>query len=249
MLASVILFLGGTAIGSFLNVLALRYEDGGKIFRQDILTGRSRCPYCKKILRWYELIPLLSFLFQLGRCRRCGKALGWQYPIVEIAGGLIFALTPLYLPNAPIWIAILLTLLLITLVDLRLLVIPDQLNVLLALLAIGLFIKDFSGPILINHLLGAVVGFLIIGLLVLGSRGRGMGIGDWKFVAALGLLFGWPKILILLALAFVAGGVAGAVILLLRIKKLKDAIPFGPFLALASLLTIIFGDVIIRLYL
>ncbi len=249
MLVSVILFLGGTAAGSFLNVLALRYEDGGKIFRPDILTGRSHCPYCKKTLRWYELIPLLSFLLQLGRCRSCGKALSWQYPIVEIAGGFILALTPIYLTSAPIWVLILLTLLLITLIDLRLSVIPDQLNVLMVLLAVGLLIRDFSWPVLVNHLLGAFVGFLAIGVLVLASKGRGIGVGDWKLVAALGLLFGWPKVLVLLAQAFVAGGIAGAVILLVGAKKLKDAIPFGPFLALASVLTLIFGDTIIRLYL
>lgn len=235
-------------MGSFLNVLALRYEDGGKIFRRDILTGRSHCPHCGEALHWYELIPLVSFLLQLGRCRHCGKGLSWQYPLVEILGGLIFVLVPMIFFAPFIWILIFLTLLLITLIDLRLSVIPDQLNVFLAVLAAGSLLHDLSVGHLLNHSLGVVVGFCAIGLLVAGSRGRWMGHGDWKFVTALGLLFGWPHILILLGTAFVLGGVAGAIILVLRLKKLKDAIPFGPFLAAASVLVMIFGDVIINFY-
>lgn len=249
MLMTLFLFIFGTAAGSFLNVLATRYEDGGKIFRYDILTGRSRCSYCKETLRWFELIPVFSFLFQLGRCRHCGAGLSWQYPISEIFSGLIFALTPIYFQMAPIWILIFLCLLLIALIDLRLSIIPDQLNIFLALLATGLLIQNFSWGNLINHALGAVAGFAVIGLIVLGSRGRGMGVGDWKLAAALGFMFGWPRILILLAGAFVIGGITGAIILSLRLKKLRDAIPFGPFLAIAALLVLIFGDQIIRLYL
>lgn len=245
----IFLFLFGAATGSFLNVLALRYEDGGKIFRRDILTGRSHCPHCGEGLSWYELIPLVSFLLQLGRCRHCGKGLSWQYPIVEILGGLIVLGAAIYLPVAPIWALVLLTLLLITLIDFRLSIIPDQLNWFLAVLAVGLLLSDLSVGNLLNHALGSLVGFLAIGLLVVGSRGRWMGHGDWKFVVALGLLFGWPHILILLGTAFVLGGFAGAIILILRLKNLKDAIPFGPFLALGALLTIIFGDAIIRTYL
>ncbi len=244
------LFYLGTAVGSFLNVLAVRYKAGKRIFTKDILTGRSACPHCHKTLRWFELIPFFSFILQLGRCRRCGKLLSWQYPLVELAAGLIFVLTPIYLPAAPIWIFVLLTLLLITLIDLRLSVIPDQLNLFLGLLAVGLWaVKGFSWPMLGNQIIGALIGFCAIGLIIVLTKGKGMGIGDWKMAVALGLLFGWPNIIILLGLSFVLGGVVAVLILINSKKKLKDSIPFGPFLAAAALLVMIFGQTIIKLYL
>ncbi len=244
------LFIFGTAAGSFLNVLAMRYEEGGRIFRKDILTGRSRCPHCHKILRWFELVPLFSYILQLGRCRRCGKPLSWQYPAVELLGGLIFLLAALYLPAAPIWALALLTFLLITLIDLRLSVIPDQLNLFLGLLAVGLAAAGgFSAADIVSRLIGAAVGFGVFGLIVAITKGRGMGIGDWKMAVALGLLFGWPKIALLIGIAFIIGGIVAAAVLLTGARKLKDSIPFGPFLALAAVLVLIFGDLLIKLYL
>ncbi len=244
------LFVLGTAVGSFLNVLALRYREGGRVFSKDILTGRSACPHCKKNLRWFELAPFFSFVFQLGRCRRCGKRLSWQYPLVELLSALIFVLTPIYLTAAPIWVLVLLTLLLITLIDLRLSVIPDQLNLFLGLLALGLWaVKGFSWPLLANQIIGALIGFFAIGLIIVLTKGKGMGIGDWKMAVALGLLFGWPNIAILLGLSFVLGGVVAVVILIAGKKKFKDSIPFGPFLAAAALLVMLFGPAIIKLYL
>lgn len=163
---------------------------------------------------------------------------------------MIFALTPLHFLAAPIWVLALLTLLLITLIDLRLSVIPDQLNLFLGLLAIALWAANgFSWAMLANQLIGALIGFGAIGLIIILTRGKGMGVGDWKMAVALGLLFGWPKIVVLFGLAFVLGGVVAVVILIAGKKKIKDAVPFGPFLALASFLVLLFGNAIIRLYL
>lgn len=245
-----LLFLLGTATGSFLNVLAMRYEEGGRIFRKDIMTGRSHCPYCKKVLRWYELVPLFSYVLQLGKCRSCGQPLSAQYPTAELLGGLIVLLSALYLPAAPIWMFILFTFLLITLIDLRLSVIPDQLNLFLCLLAVALVsVGGFSTPDIINRLIGAAVGFGVFGIIILVTKGKGMGIGDWKMAIALGLLFGWPKIALLIGIAFILGGIAAVIILAAGKKKLRDSLPFGPFLVLASVLILIFGDLLIKIYL
>src|SRR5438876_921150 len=87
-------FLFGAVLGSFINVLSLRYDPDGRIFSKDILFGRSHCPHCKKNLSWYELIPLFSFLIQWGWCRSCRVRLSFQYPIVECISGLAVAFIP-----------------------------------------------------------------------------------------------------------------------------------------------------------
>lgn len=242
-------FILGLAAGSFLNVLALRYREGGRIFTADVISGRSHCPYCQKTLRWYELVPLFSFIIQLGRCRHCHHKITWQYPVVEILSGLTFVVLPWIVEPAPLGILIVLTLMLITLIDLRLLVIPDQLNWFLVLLGLApLFIPAFDPHLLIPKIGGALFGLVFFGLIIFLSRGRGMGLGDLKMAAALGFLFAWPSILVLVALAFILGGIWAAGVLLLGKKSMKDAVPFGPFLALAGVLVIFFGSVIINKY-
>ena len=242
------LFALGLIVGSFLNVVSLRYKAGVHLFTADVLKGRSHCFHCQKTLRWFELIPLLSFFMQFGRCRHCRHALTWQYPIVEAFVAFVFAFTPLYIQSAPLWITAILILILITLIDARLSVIPDQLNLFLLFLGfISIGINNFQdinawGP----HLIGLAFGLAFLGLIFAVSRGRAMGMGDVKMAAALGFLFAWPKIAPILMIAFILGGLWAAAVLLFKKKTLKDAIPFGPFIAFASLLVIFWGDFIIR---
>lgn len=239
-------FILGAAFGSFLNVLAMRFEEDGWLFRRDIVRGRSRCQNCRKILRWYELVPILSFALQRGKCRDCDHSLSWQYPIVEILGGLIFVQAPAYFENPAIWILIFLTFLLVTLIDLRLSIIPDQLNIFLVVLGGALAIANGDWA---NRIVGALVGFCLIGLVVRLSNDRGMGMGDWKMAFALGLILGWPKIIVALASAFVVGGLASIVLLLFGKKKIHSAIPFGPFLVAGSLIALFASEQLIKLYL
>lgn len=234
------LFLLGLAVGSFLNVVALRYKPGARLFTKDIFGGRSHCPKCQKSLRWYELVPVLSFVFQLGRCRHCHQLITWQYPVVELLSGLAFVLVPLYLQSAFIWLIVILTLILITVIDYRLSIIPDQLNWFLAFLGLA-FLS-------LNSVWGFLFGCGIFGLIILLTKGRGMGLGDLKLAAALGFLFGWPKIILIVAAAFIIGGIWAAILLLAKRKSIKDAIPFGPFLAIAAVLIMFVGDNLIRLY-
>ncbi len=142
-----ILFVFGTAVGSFLNVVILRFDPEAdpnqKLFTH--ITGRSHCMACGKILNWYELIPVLSFMVQFGRCRGCRSRLKIQYPVVEMLAGLVFVAVPYVLIplKAPIpyleiglWLIAMLTLLLISVIDLRLYIIPDGLNITLGILAV-----------------------------------------------------------------------------------------------------------------
>ncbi len=236
----ILLFLLGLGAGSFLNVLALRYKPGGWIFTRDILSGRSHCPICQKQLRWYELIPILSFAIQLGQCRHCHQRISRQYPIVEILSGLTFVLAPIYADPAPIWIFVVLTLILIALIDYRLSIIPDQLNLFLAVLGLA--------SVGLESIWGVTFGAGLFGLIILLTKRKGMGMGDLKLAAALGFLFGWPKIILIAGLAFVIGGLWAAALLLAKKKSLKDAIPFGPFLAIAAVVVIFAGDKLINFY-
>ncbi len=193
---AVILFLLGLAIGSFFNVVAVRYSPKKSFFDFQKLKGRSKCPKCLKQLKWYELIPLFSFIVQKGRCRNCGAKISFQYFFAEFIGGLIFLLpfyfySPLisysyFLASSAIWIAVFLIFLLLWLIDKRLFIIPDELNIILAILGFiliafrdkysqfdslkGSFLGSYASifglrsNIWVNHLSGALVVFLIVGI-------------------------------------------------------------------------------------
>lgn len=288
-----ILFLVGVAIGSFLNVVIWRYQPTGKIFNLSNLIGRSRCPYCQQTLRWFELIPLLSFLLQRGRCRSCSHLLSWQYPLVELASGLIFIFLPFYLSNfyhqpvqqfvffqSPhwyyglilVWVLVFLVWLIITVIDWRYFVVPDELNGLLAVLGIviclilvfnqnvlwpfqnsflrhySLVFSPFGDQVVFNRLLGAAGAAGFFALFYWLSRGRAIGFGDVKLSAALGLVLGWPDVGLAIIIAFIIGGFWGILAILSHKKTMRDRLPFAPFLGLGSVITVFFGYQIINFY-
>lgn len=266
-----ILFCLGLALGSFLHVLASRYRPDEFLLTRRTLGGRSHCPHCMKPLRWHELIPLLSFLAQRGRCRSCKARISWSYFWVELASGLIAAFVPLRIlatiaaPHpfalAGVWTAALLVLLSIAVIDLRLYLIPDELAAALGLLGIaaawltpagiggagrssfGPYASVFGlqGNIWMNHFAAAAIATLFFAALAAATRGRGMGMGDVKLAFALGLLFGWPDILAAVMLAFVIGAAVGLGLIARGAKQMKSAVPFGPFLALASAIVLFWG--------
>lgn len=287
----IILFVLGLAVGSFLNVVIFRYKPEAKVFSFNVLKGRSKCPKCDKKLEWYELIPLFSFLFQVGKCRKCKKKISWQYPVVEFLTGTVFAGIPWFLYNfynisnlsgsidlnifyllCIAWIAVFCILILITWIDRHNYIIPNELNVILSFLGIGIiFLKDsiasavlpftrsFLGhyqiilsparDILTNHLIGAFVGAGFFIFLILISKGKAMGWGDVKFAFAGGLVFGWPDIALALMISFVIGGIFGALYIVLGEKTMGDKLPFAPFLTIGMALTFLFGIQIIENYL
>lgn len=213
----------GLAVGSFLNVLIDRLPKG-----ENVLTGRSRCDHCGKSLRWFELIPLLSFLLQGGRCRRCHARLSWQYPIVELVTGIAFfyGVNPLLFSS----------LLVIFVADLKYQIIPDSMIVIGVIGVIGVLgvigENFFAG-------IGAAAFFLLLWLI---TRGKGMGLGDVKLAFLMGLLLGFPKIVVAAYLAFLTGAAVGVILILLRKKDLKSKIAFGPFLIIGAVAAILWGE-------
>lgn len=261
----VILFIFGLIVGSFLNVVALRYDGEHFVFDPKVIGGRSRCPRCEKTLQWFELIPIVSFLIQGRRCRNCKARIGFQYPLVEIISGCIFAFVPLQTfsltgPGEPfivlsaVWVFVFEILLLIAYIDLRLGIIPDELNVLLGIAGLFLiiFLDGYFGPInhslfganagsfglqsdlWTNHILAALGAFIFFALLVLVTRGKGMGLGDVKLALPLGFLFGWPDSMFLIIMAFIIGALGGIIFIITKKKTMKGTLPFAPFLAVAA---------------
>jgi prepilin signal peptidase PulO-like enzyme (type II secretory pathway) len=239
-------FVIGLFFGSFLNVVICRFPE-----MKDIFFGRSYCPKCKKTISFYDLIPLLSYLILLGRCRSCGKPISIQYPIVEIITGLLFALS-YYISGFNFllifYLPIFMLLILIFVYDLKHLEIPEVFSWLFLALAIlaGLFANIYS---LDSFLLGGLIGGGILGILVGISDERWMGSGDIKIGLGFGFLLGYPRALLFLLLSFVIGSLIGVFLILLKKGKLKSQVPFAPFLIISAIITLIYGQQLIDLYL
>jgi len=239
-------FVIGLFFGSFLNVVIYRFPG-----MKDIFIGRSYCPKCKKTIATYDLIPLFSYLILSGKCRSCGKPISIQYPLVEIITGLLFALS-YYISGFSFslifYLPIFMLLILIFSYDLKHLEIPEVFSWLFLALAIlaGLFANIYS---INNFLLGGLVGGGILGILVGISEERWMGSGDIKIGLGFGFLLGYPRALLFLFLSFIIGALWGVFLILLKKGKLKSQVPFAPFLIISALITLIFGQELIDLYL
>jgi leader peptidase (prepilin peptidase)/N-methyltransferase len=275
-----ILFVFGLVFGSFFNVVALRYDGDHFVFDAKMLGGRSHCPHCKTTLRWFELIPVLSFIALGGRCRHCKKKISFAYPLVEIITGFIFLLVPWYILSffplvsvahpmvlAALWIAAFCALLLLAYIDVLQGIMPDELTFIFGILAFvicavqsgaPLPMISFLGPYAvlfglinsfwISRMVGALFGFLFFLMLLLATRGRGMGWGDVKLALPLGLLFGWPDVLLVCAIAFVIGALTGIIAILDKKKTMKGTLPFGPFLAVGAAFVFFWGAPLIAWY-
>lgn len=274
MLEVVWTFLLGAAVGSFLNVLTSRYSE--KSGFKKALRGRSYCDVCKRTLRWYELIPVVSFIALGGRCRTCKHRIPVSYFIVELLAGLVAVLVPLKIGFtffAAIWVFAFWVLLLISVIDLRLKIIPDIPVVLVGTLGLAslvyrsVFLRadpflpltgaDFLGHYsilrfwstpLANHLLAMGAGLVLFGTVFLLTRGRAMGLGDVKLATAIGLLLMWPDIIVALITPFLIGSLVGSPMVWAKKMSFKSSFPFGPFIAFGVLLTFFFGYDIVDVY-
>lgn len=246
----IFVFLFGLAIGSFLNSVIYRLEQGGSIVRE-----RSRCPQCRHTLSWYELVPLLSFVVQRGRCRACRGHISWQYPLVEIACAILFMLAFWHLPSFYwrgelwfLWYA-LASLAVIFVVDLKQYIIPNRvLYPLIAVTAVWGWLGEryLPGVYLWWSALG-VSGFFLMLFVV--SRGTWIGFGDVKFGVFMGLFLGFPLVLVAFFLSYVTGALVSVALLLQKRASLKSQIPFGPFLIMGTLIAYFWGNEIIQWYL
>lgn len=238
-------FIFGTLIGSFLNVVAARYNTGMT------LGGRSKCFSCNKTLTWSELIPIVSFIAQRAACRRCKSKISWQYPIVEIGVGILFALILWYFPPVSLiasfttlfYLLITSLLVVITVYDAKHKIIPDSLVYTFAALALfRLFIGSdlsFVTPSLWQILAGPLLA-LPFALLWLVSRGRWMGFGDAKLTLGIGWVLGLGAGISAVILAFWIGAIISVFWMLIAFRKFKTRyeIPFGPYLILGMYLVL-----------
>ena len=229
-------------VGSFLNCVIYRLEK-----EKSFLKGRSYCPRCKHKLGFLDLVPVLSFFMLRGRCRYCKEKISWQYPMVEISTAAIFLL--IFNFQFSIFNFILACFLIVIFVyDLKHYVIPDK--VIYPAIGVALvydFLRsDFLGKSdLLISALGAAAFFLAI---VLISRGKWMGVGDIKLAFLMGLILGYPNILVALFLAFLIGAIIGVGLMVFGKKTMKSEVPFGPFLVGGTLIALFFGKEIINWY-
>jgi len=243
-LFSILIFVFGLLIGSFLNVCIYRLPQN-----QSIITPPSHCTTCNTRLKPWDLIPVISYLLSRGHCRYCNATFSPRYALVELLTASLFVwCLQIFGVSILLVKALILTsfFIVITFIDYDHQLILDK--VLLYLSGAGVAINLWTGSVnpldmLIAALLGG--GLLLIIALV---SGGGMGGGDIKFAAALGLCFGWQYLLLTLFLAFILGGVGGAFLLIVKLKSRKDFIPFGPFIALGALFTLLYGNNIITWY-
>ncbi len=238
------IFLFGLIIGSFLNCVVYRLE------KEETLAGRSYCPHCKHTLQWLDLVPVLSWLWLGGKCRFCHQAISAQYPLVEIATGVLFLVMALVATSIVelifLWY-IAATLMVIFAYDFRHYLIPDA--VLLPAIFIAVVYRLFPLASMLNYALAAAIagGFFLIIFLV--SRGAWMGFGDVKLVLLLGLLLGFPAIVTGLFLAFLFGAIIGVGSLLAGQKGMKSQMPFAPFLIVGTFVALVWGKQIMAAYL
>ena len=249
---TIIFCILGLIIGSFLNVVILRLNT------QKSFGGRSGCMSCQKKLSWYELFPVFSFLFLKGRCKGCKTKISWQYPLVELATGIIFAClflkfqdvfyssTFIFTGIIAYYAGVFSLLMVIAVYDIRHKIIPDTLAIVLGFLTfIGLFFFsgvgfNFHFPTVMELLAGPIIA-LPFALIWLVSKGTWMGLGDAKLAISLGWLLGLSRVLSGVVLAFWSGAIIGLILIALSKKHgMKSEIPFAPFLVLGAILAFLF---------
>lgn len=241
---SFIALIFGLIIGSFLNVCIYRLPR-----KESIINPGSHCPKCNRPLQVIDLIPIISFIIYRGKCRYCRQKISWQYPIVELITGLIFFLIVEKYGislKACSYLIISAIAIVAAFIDLHWQIIPNTL--VLFGLGLGIIIIIFLRPFSWSPLLGFLAGGLIMLALYIFSGGM-MGLGDVKYMALIGLYIGWPTILMVMLLSYTIGAVISLFLLLARLKKMKDAIPLGPFISLGAIITIIWGPKLLYWYL
>ncbi|MBU5214517.1 A24 family peptidase [Heyndrickxia oleronia] len=237
-------FILGLVFGSFFNVIGLRVP-----VNQSIFFPRSHCPSCKHQLRWFELIPLLSFLLLNGKCKQCKSKLSVLYPITEILTGALFAYSYMKIGWDIDLLFVLLfisLMIIITVTDIIYMLIPDR--ILLFFCSVFIFLRIFypTNPWW-DFIVGAIIGFSLLLFIAIISKGA-MGGGDVKLFFVIGLILGTKLSLLTFILATILGAIYGIFIIIVGKYKKRKPIPFGPFISLASIISLFYGNVIISWY-
>ncbi len=250
----------GLVIGSFLNVCIYRIPRNGSVASPK----RSYCPHCEHTLSALDNVPVFSYIFLRGKCRYCKERISPRYMIVELLTAGLFVLMvhrslALYSGILPIALELAATcifaamLVVISFIDLEFTIIPNKIvypGLIIGLLfAIGMAVVQKDMGLLLSRLLGfAIGGVVILFIVIVGSaifRKQAMGIGDVKLMAMIGIFLGpWPHLVMTLLAASIFGTIVGIILMMARKKKMDSAIPFGPFLAIGALLSLLYGEAI-----
>jgi leader peptidase (prepilin peptidase)/N-methyltransferase len=271
MIVLMVIFIFGLIVGSFLNVCIVRLPR-----ERSIVTPPSHCPQCRASIKFYDNIPVISFLLLRGKCRNCGEPISWQYPVVELLNALLYAWTVHEFGiggEAFLLMALCSSLIVITFIDFDYQIIPDVITLpgmLVGLTLAPFFMSALSGPLpfrldlLLPNAGPYLTGFLnsLIGLLLGGGplfalgwaweklrHVEAMGGGDVKLMGMVGSFLGWKGALLTIMLGALAGSIVGLTLIVLKRHKMEKVIPFGPFLALGSLAAAFYGTDIVSWYL
>lgn len=246
---TLLIFIYGLIIGSFLNVCIYRIPR-----EENIVFPSSHCTKCSTSLKWYDNIPLFSYIFLKGKCRYCKAPIPKQYPIVETLNAIIYIILFYYFAFSLDFIFYALissVLLVITFIDLKEMIIPDILVIIILILSIIYKVINYVlyniHPEILNGLGGLLIAGGIFLAIVILSKG-GMGGGDVTLIASLGFILGIKYILLSIFLSFILGAIISLFLLIAKIKTRKDPIPFGPFIVLAFFITVFWGESIVGLY-
>jgi len=248
---SLVIFLFGLIIGSFINCLIYRLKN------KKSLGGRSFCPKCKKQINWYDNIPLLSYFLLRAKCRWCREKISFQYPLVELITAILFLVVFLATYNLQLTTYNLLLILrnwtftafliIIFLYDLKYYLIPDKIS--LPAMVVALIFNIFLYNIFINYLLAALIagGFFFLQFII--SKGKWIGGGDIRLGLLIGLMLGWPNILVALIISYILGSIIGLGLIIAKRATMKSPVPLGTFLSIGAFVSLLWADKIIEWYL
>jgi leader peptidase (prepilin peptidase) / N-methyltransferase len=248
----IFIFLIGLCVGSFVNVCIYRLPKS-----KQVLLGRSYCPKCKKKIKWFDNIPVLSYFLLNRKCRSCKKKISSKYFIIELLIGIGFLLIFLNYQNyfASVLLSILLAIyVIIFFIDLKHFIIPDILNFGVMILALAKnFLPDLNlsfTQINTQSIIGGFIGYLSIWIIIYLyktlKKMEAMGLGDAKLMAGIGLLFGWQSIPFVLFFAAILGLLVMAPSLLKSKRNLKSKIPFGPYIITAGIIYFFYGNILYK---
>lgn len=243
LLLGAFVFVFGAVIGSFLNVCIYRLPE-----QQSIAKPLSQCPHCHHPIRFYDNIPLISYLILKGKCRDCGEKISWRYPLVELITAILALLlfAKFYLTlNFLVFFIFTAVVIVITFIDLDHQIIPDLLTLpgipiffLLSVFVVGVPWMEAAIGLLIG---GGVLFAIALGYEVITKR-EGMGGGDIKLLAMIGGFLGWKSLIFVLLFSSLLGAVIGIALMLIKKEDMKYAVPFGPFLSAAAVAYLFWGD-------
>lgn len=258
-LISVVLFIIGASLGSFMSVILFRLNHATK----SIVKGRSACIVCDKPLKAHDLIPILSFILLRGKCRYCKNEISSMYPLLELIMGMVLVIlyfqfpfidASLFFSGTFIGLFLLYSFYSFVLIftfffDLKYLQISDEL--LLPAILIGL-IATIAAPLtpsLIDALIGASIGVAFFGLQYLISKGRWIGLGDLRIGAFMGIILGWKLLIVALFCSYLLGSIISLIIIARKKAAFDSKIPFAPFLVCGTFITLFFGTDLLHWYL